>query len=220
LRFWLSTRASIRPSTLRSYTEHVENHLIPYLGSIRLGELAGRQVAAMLITLGATVNRYGRIPAPSTLHRIRATLRAALNAAIREGLLRDNPARHIELPTPRRPQAQVWTKHRVREWRRSGVRFPVAVWTAELLAQFLRFAADDRLSAMWWLIALRGLRRGEAAGLRWVDVDLDEQVVMINQQRITFGNTTTVGPPKTAASRRTIALDATTVRLLLEHRRC
>jgi integrase len=159
------------------------------------------------------------MPAPSTLHRIRATLRAALNAAIREGLLQDNPARHVELPTPRRPQAQVWTNHRVREWRNSGVRFPVAVWTAELLAQFLRFVADDQLSAMWWLVALRGLRRGEAAGLRWVDVDLDERVVMINQQRITFGHTTTVGPPKTAASRRTIALDAATVRLLREHRR-
>jgi integrase len=37
---------------------------------------------------------------------------------------------------------------------------------------------------MWWLIALRGLRRGEAAGLRWCDVDLDHRVIMIDQQRI------------------------------------
>src|SRR5690606_24909618 len=80
-----------------------------------------------------------------------------------------------------------------------------------------RFVAQDRLYAMWWLIALRGLRRGEAAGLRWVDVDLDGKVIMISQQRITFGRTTTVGPPKTAASRRTIALDATTVRALRVH---
>jgi hypothetical protein len=42
----------------------------------------------------------GRPPTPSTLHRIRATLRSALNATIREGLLRDNPARNIELPSP------------------------------------------------------------------------------------------------------------------------
>jgi integrase len=65
---------------------------------------------------------------------------------------------------------------------------------------------------------LRGLRRGEAAGLRWLDVDLDECVIMISQQRITFGHITTVGPPKTAASRRTIALDKTTVRVLRLHR--
>src|SRR5215468_9843724 len=109
LRYWLTTRTSIRPSTLRSYTEHVELHLIPHLGRIRLGDLRGRDVAAMFATLAATDTRYGRPVTPSTLHRIRATLRSALNAAIREGLLRDNPARFIELPTPRRPQPQVWT---------------------------------------------------------------------------------------------------------------
>jgi integrase len=218
LRYWISTRTSIRPSTLRSYTEHVDNVLIPHLGSVRLGELTGRQVAAMFTTLATTPNKWGRPPSPSTLHRIRATLRSALNAAIREGLIRDNPARFIELPSPRRPQAQVWTDHRIREWQRTGQRYSVAVWTAKLLAEFLRFVAQDRLYAMWWLIALRGLRRGEAAGLRWIDVDLDEQVIMISQQRITFGHTTTVGPPKTAASRRTIALDKTTVGVLRAHR--
>ncbi len=72
---------------------------------------------------------------------------------------------------------------------------------------------------MWWLIALRGLRRGEAAGLRWIDVDLAAGVVMICQQRITYGSVTVDGPPKTAASRRTIALDRTTVVLLREHLR-
>ncbi|MEV6632530.1 tyrosine-type recombinase/integrase [Actinoplanes sp. NPDC051470] len=72
---------------------------------------------------------------------------------------------------------------------------------------------------MWWLIALRGLRRGEAAGLRWADVDLDAGVAMIEQQRIANGHLVTVGQPKTAASRRLIALDRHTVRLLREHRR-
>jgi integrase len=174
LRFWLSTRTSIRTSTLRSYSEHVDNVLVPHLGSVRLGELTGRQVAATFATLATTANKRGKLPSPSTLHRIRATLRSALNAAIREGLIRDNPARFIELPTPRRPQAQVWTEHRAREWRRTGERFPVAVWTTQQLAAFLKFVAEDRLYAMWRLIALRGLRRGESAGLRWVDVDLDQ----------------------------------------------
>jgi Phage integrase, N-terminal SAM-like domain len=73
LRYWLTTRTSIRPSTLRSYTEHVELHLIPHLGRIRLGELTGRQVADMFHTLGSTNNRYGRPPTPATLHRIRCT---------------------------------------------------------------------------------------------------------------------------------------------------
>jgi hypothetical protein len=42
----------------------------------------------------------------------------------------------------------------------------VAVWTVEETAMFLSFVAQDRLAVMRWLIALRGLRRGEAAGLR------------------------------------------------------
>jgi hypothetical protein len=60
------------------------------------GELTGRQVAAMFTTLGSTPNKWNKLPSPSTLHRIRATLRSAMNAAIREGLVRDNPARFIE----------------------------------------------------------------------------------------------------------------------------
>src|SRR5512132_3933393 len=47
LRYWLTTRTSIRPSTLHSYTEHVERHLIPQLGRIRLDELTGRHIGEM-----------------------------------------------------------------------------------------------------------------------------------------------------------------------------
>lgn len=219
LRWWLGTRVSLRPSTLRSYTDHVERHLIPYLGRIRLAELTGRDVAEMFAVLTEAPGRLGRPLTPSSLHRIRATLRAALNAAVRDGLLRDNPARNVELRAPRRPPAQVWTAARVEAWRDRGERSTVAVWTEHQFAEFLRHVAADRLYAMWWLVGLRGLRRGEAAGLRWVDVDLDGLSLTINQQRLAYGRTVAVGPPKTVASRRTIALDRTTVAVLRAHRR-
>ncbi|WP_432903915.1 site-specific integrase [Micromonospora matsumotoense] len=219
LRYWLSTNLGIRPSTLRSYTDHVEHQLIPHLGRHRLTDLTNLHVTATFADIAVTPNRHGRPPTPSTLHRIRATLRSALNAAIRHGLLRDNPARFVRLATPRRPQARVWTDHRVQAWRQHGERYAVAVWTTQQLAHFLGHTADDRLTAMWWLISLRGLRRGETAGLRWVDVDLDGRVITIDQQRIAYGQTVTVGPPKTAASRRTVALDHTTVTILRQHRR-
>ncbi|MFF5084293.1 tyrosine recombinase XerC [Actinoplanes sp. NPDC000266] len=181
--------------------------------------LAGRHITDMITAIAVTTNRYGRTPIPSTLHRIRATLRSASNAAIREGLLRDNPARYVEVPSPRRPHALVWTAQRVEAWRQSGERPAVAAWTTEQTATFLGFMAKDRLAVLWWLIALRGLRRGEAAGPRWADMDLEAGVAMIEQQRIANGRMVTVGPPKTAASRRLIALDRHTVRLLREHRR-
>src|SRR6266508_2585828 len=113
LRYWLTTRTGLHPTTLRSYTGHVEVHLIPHLGRIRLADLTGRHVAAMFGTLATTESRTGRRPTPATLHGIRATLRAALTVAVRDGLRPDNPARHVDLPGPRRPHAEVWTDRRV-----------------------------------------------------------------------------------------------------------
>ncbi len=93
--------------------------------------MTSRQVTAMFRTLAAVNTGRGPPPTPGTLHRIRATLRVALNAAIREGLRSDNPARHVELPGPRRPHAQVWTNQRINAWREQGQRPIVAVWMAE-----------------------------------------------------------------------------------------
>jgi site-specific recombinase XerD len=58
----------------------------------------------------------------ATAHRVLATLRSALNAAVRERLITDNPARYLKLPPGQRPHAVVWTPRRVREWRRTGNR--------------------------------------------------------------------------------------------------
>jgi Phage integrase, N-terminal SAM-like domain len=65
LRHWLATKTGIRPSTLRSYTEHIDRHLIPHLGRTRLGELTGHHVAAMFTTLIARrPATAGRSPRP------------------------------------------------------------------------------------------------------------------------------------------------------------
>ncbi|TQS42777.1 tyrosine-type recombinase/integrase [Cryptosporangium phraense] len=217
LRYWLTTRTSIRPTTRRSYTEHCEQYLIPELGQVRLDRLALDQLRAAFTQLGTRTNRYGNPIAAATLHRIRATLRASLNAAVREGLLTDNPARRLELPPARRPHAVVWTAPQVQAWERDGTREPVAVWTVEQLVVFLARAERDRLHALWHLTALRGLRRGEAAGLRWCDLDLTGRVLHIAQQRTEVPGQVLVGPPKSRASRRTVALDRHTVRVLRAH---
>jgi integrase len=112
----------------------------------------------------------------------------------------------------------VWTGPRVEEWKRTGVRPPVAVWTAAQTGQFLHAIHHHRLYAAYHLIALRGLRRGEAAGQRWYDLDLDTGVATINQQLQQYDGRIVVGPPKTARSVRTIVLDRTTVAALRRHR--
>ena len=82
LGFWLSTRRSIRPSTARTYRTHIDRYLVPALGHLRLAELTGRDIARMFAVLAGTINRHGRLYSAAMLQRIRATLRAALDAAI------------------------------------------------------------------------------------------------------------------------------------------
>jgi integrase len=65
--------------------------------------------------------------------------------------------------------------------------------------------ADDRLAHAWEL-ALSGLRRGEIAGLRWVDMDLKAKTLSITNNRVMAGNRPAENDPKSAASRRTLPL--------------
>jgi hypothetical protein len=62
----------------------------------------------------------GRPVSPATLHRIHATLRAALNGAVRAGLITVNPGRFPELPRAARPQPQVWTPALSERWQQAG----------------------------------------------------------------------------------------------------
>ncbi|HEX5296469.1 MAG TPA: tyrosine-type recombinase/integrase [Streptosporangiaceae bacterium] len=218
LAHWLVSRTATALSTVRGYTAHVRLYLTPYLGEVLLGELSVAQVQAMFTAIIRQHHALGTPVSAATLTRIRATLRAALNAAIRRGLLTENPAAKAELPRARRPRAVVWTPYRIEQWRRTGERPAVAVWTAQQTAQFLASFEDHRLYAAYHLIALRGLRRGEAAGLRWCDIDLDSKTAVISQQLQQYNGRLAICPPKTPHSSRVIALDHTTVAALRAHR--
>jgi hypothetical protein len=138
LAHWLVSRTSAAPSTIRGYAAHVRLYLSPCLGEVLLTELTTLQVQAMFTAIIRQHHALGTPISAATLTRIRATLRAALNAAIRSGLISDNPAAKAELPKARRPRAVVWTPYRVGQWRRSGERPAVAVWTSGQTARFLK----------------------------------------------------------------------------------
>jgi riboflavin biosynthesis pyrimidine reductase len=106
------------------------------LGRILLADLMMGQVQAMFTAIIRQHEALGAPASAATLHRIRATLWAALNAAIRRGLIADDPATRVELPGARRPRAVVWTTNRIEHWRRTGERPAVAVWTAAQTAEF------------------------------------------------------------------------------------
>ncbi|RNH94194.1 site-specific integrase [Micromonospora aurantiaca] len=219
LRHWLDSRTKIRPTTRFHYTRDVENVLIPRLGCYRLADLDARLLRTVFAQIASTINSKGRPQSAAAMQHLRTTLRAALNLAVREGLLDCNPARHIEVNGYQQPHAKVWTDARVEHWQTSGERPPVAVWTADQLAEFLGTVTDDSLFAFWWLTALRGLRRGEMCGLRWTDIDLDRGVLTVERNRTTAGYSIVEGDPKTPAGRRAIALDKRTLQVLRAHRR-
>ena len=105
----------------------------------------------------------------------------------------------------------------------SGARAPrvkhveLTVWTSDEAATFLRHVSDDRLAALWILALHTGMRRGELAGLRWKDVDLDAGTLTVVQQRTNANHEVVVSTPK-AKSQRQIVLAPATVAALRQHR--
>jgi len=166
---WLAAKRDIRPNTRRSYAGHIEHHLIPYLGHHRLHALRVEHVAEMLAEV---------VGSDATRQRVRATLRAALSDAMRQGLVTVNVASLVKLPAGKRPKTLVWTAERETRWREavavhldSGKSLTearelaprpsaVMVWRPDQLGTFLDTAAGDRLYALFHVIAYRGLRRG------------------------------------------------------------
>jgi integrase len=90
-------------------------------------------------------------------------------------------------------------------------------WTAEQLEAFLTFTAEDRLHALWQLLALTGMRRSEACGLRWCDCDLEQGRIAVRRTLVPIAHTVLVSEPKTARGKRSIALDERTVAVLKAH---
>ncbi len=165
----------LRPSTRRAYQQHTVTYLIPQLGKLPLVTLGVSDVQKAFTAVADGVGSHNGRLGPSTVARIRATLSSALTSAVGQGLLAHNPARgrEIGLPEAVRPRPHVWTDERVARWRATGWRpGPVCVWTREQTIEFLNAIAGHRRYLYYHLVAVTGLRRGEAAALREVDVDL------------------------------------------------
>jgi integrase len=236
---WLAGRRNLKIGTQRSYEAHIRLYLTRYLGHLRLDRLRPAHIDAMydsirqhnetITAIRATSNPTvretvrGQQPAnPATIRKIHATLRKALNDAVRRHrIIESNPALMVELARPRPPRPTVWTKQRVTTWRDTGKRpSPVMIWTPEQTGAFLDYVHEtgDRFYALFHLIVFTGLRRGEACGLHWDDVDLDAKSINVRWQIAQYGWETALDTPKTVDSEGHVAIDAETVAVLRAHR--
>jgi integrase len=130
------------------------------------------------------------------LHRV---LRAALQDAVtEEAILAENPAKNLRL------------NHRYRP------RF--TTWTAEDAQRFLKVVRDDRLYALYGVALSLGLRRGEALGLPWADVDMEDGYLRVHQSLQRVAGALQIGPVKTDGSVRTVPVPLALLGVLARHR--
>ncbi|WP_304451404.1 site-specific integrase [Nocardiopsis sp. YSL2] len=240
LKEWLDGKPDLALGTRASYAGHITKYLVPHLGRRRLDKLQARHVEAMFASIEETnihilecresddakvkaSARGQRVISLSTKHRIRATLRSALSDAVRRPDLpvSVNIASHVRLPSCPRVKPMVWTPDRVRQWKADGtVPGEVMVWTPEQTRAFLAHARKYRwLYAMFHLIAVKGLRRGEAVGLPWSNTRLTDGQIDIRVQVVQLAWETVTTTPKSAAGQRTITLDQDTIKVLRTWRR-
>ncbi|MEV4417626.1 site-specific integrase [Catellatospora sp. NPDC049609] len=90
------------------------------------------------------------------------------------------------------------------------------VWTLEEANTFLAYVRRDRLYVLWRLLVVTGLRRGELAGLKWVEFDPMTGTIRIIRQRVVEGEDSAVREkrPKSSNSIRSVMLDRETAAML------
>ena len=150
------------------------------IGAVPLQALTPQQVESLYATLLAGGGTGGRPLAPKTVRNCHVVLRRALADAERLGLVSRNPAVLARaVAAPRAEQRP---------------------WSADEIQRFFEALAGERLSVAFVLLATTGMRRGEALGLRWEDVDFAGRALSIVQTLTTVRGDMHIGPPKTAKS--------------------
>ncbi len=190
-----------KATTVETTKVHIEKYIVPLLGAVKISVLDIKTIEGFL---GYLLNE-GRLTAnskkpeglsPKTVRNIFGTLHRALGDAVRWGLLPFNPATNVELPKYERP--------------------PMQIWSGEQAGEFIRYTESrgDPYSAIWRLLLVTGLRRGELVGLRWADVDLVEGKISVAVTRVMAGNLCVSSTPKSRAGTRTLKIDPGTVTAL------
>jgi integrase len=198
---WLPVvKTRVKPTTFNAYQSCITHHIVPNLGGIQLGRLTSQQLNGLYQRL--LVEGHGRTGGalkPASVLNVHVVIRKALADGMDAGLIARNVA---ERAKPPRPQT-----------RSEELRY----WTPAELRHFLKLIEGHRFEGALYLLAMTGARRGEIAGLRWVDVDLEGARITIRQALLAVGGEVYVSSPKSYRGR-TVDLDDETVAQLEAHR--
>lgn len=205
LRAWLDTkRGEISPQSVRDYQIILDRHVIPALGDIQVQRLTAARVQQQY-----TAWRDAGM-SPRMIRGCHMRLSQALKYGVRMNLILSNVCDNTTPPRLGRAKADTWSRQEA--------------------AAFLATSESDALHPLWHLLLLEGMRRGEALGLRWRDVNFDRgtahivQTVTHNKAKRqpdepSEARTLIQNRTKTGAGARTVRLTKATLEALRTHRK-
>ena len=207
---WLDQkRLEVKRRTVDEYERELA-HALPHIGHVKLSQLTALHVQRMMraVNGGTTITRRTLKSGVVKERRFTLTARAAnqargilsnaLDDAVRAGIIPSNPARRVK---PLRHEA-----------------VDAQVWTAAEVERFLNTtrAGAAAQHALFYLALTTGMRAGELIALEWGDVTATH--IHVRRTITREAGRVVVGPPKSRASNRTIALPPDARQVLVEHR--
>jgi integrase len=201
---WLneSARPTLRATTFQGYEARVRLYLLPHIGNVPLAQLGPQHIQALQNELLRSPivarNRGGGTLSPGTVLDVRRVLHRALGQAVRWGLIPRNPVDLVDPPSVQRSERDVFDQAESRA----------------LLAAL----RGNRLGALYTVALALGLRRGEALGLMWSDIDFGAGTLSVRRALYRTKGQLALTDVKTKKSRRTIPLPLVATRALLQHR--
>ncbi len=195
MEYWLDTHARprLRAKTVYDYEQIIKKYIYPTLGRVKVQDLTTRRVQQLytqLLDVGCG--------AP-TIRRVHLHLNQGLKQAVAHGLVTRNVAELAIQPKAQPREMQVWN-------------------AAEAQA-FMAVAPESRFGLLWQTALGTGMRRGEALGVRWQDIDLDDGVLRVRQAVGSVKGRVEIKGLKNKAARRTIPLAEPLIVALKQHKR-
>lgn len=189
----------VKPTTALNYGQHIENHIKPALGALKLEAVNAHDIQGFYNNLGAEHNGKPGL-SPKTIKNIHGVMHKALQQAVKLGYLRFNPADACELPRVERKEIKPLDN--------------------EAMNAFMKAARGHRFEVVYLTLLFTGLRRGEVCGLTWDRVDLERGTIRIDRQLQNVpGHPGEYRLVSTKNSKgRTITAAASVVKLLKQHR--
>jgi integrase len=184
------TSRGFRDSTRKGYRFSIEKRAIPFFEGRLLAEVDAPLVKRFIASLFERKVK-GKPPAVSTVRGHVAALKALLATAVEDGKISHNPASGVRIARPGGPAVE-----------RDADDLRRALDSDELERFLTACEADWRL--LFRVLAMTGLRIGEAVELHWSDVDFGAKRLRV-RRRFYQGN---VAPPKSDNGRRDIPLSA------------